>query len=521
MPLLLVTFVAIGASLLAPTASAAPVSVRSSFPVRVLNQRRIQFLDAGSTLLRARLVTHGYRRIQRFEVQAPVALVRIGRHALRGKDGRWMRAHTVRLATQAPPQQSLPPAMPRPAIPAPAIPAPRPPIVSSLPLMAPSSASSFLDSVGVNVHMSYVDTSYNDWQQVRDKLVELGVHHVRDAACPGCTAQRQRLLALAASGIGVDFTMQRPGSTMSLTDLVNMVAGPMRSAVDAVEGPNEYDHSGDPDWVANLRAYQQQLYSLVRAAPSLDGVPVIGPSLVSASSFAALGDLSSAMDWGNSHPYAGGQMPASTLSYNAGLESAVGPSKPMAATEAGYHNAMNATSGQPPVSEQAAGDYVPRLFLDMFRAGVPRTYLYELLDERADPGQTAPESDFGLLRSDFSEKPAFRTLESLLHLTGPVGGIDLTPLHLEVNGPADLRQLLLQTGPRSYALVLWRDVKVWDQSSRSPIAVSPANAQVQLGPEVTHAELHYVDDSQPAQTITGTEAAVALSGVPVVLALAI
>ena len=287
MPLLLVTFVAIGASLLAPTASAAPVSVRSSFPVRVLNQRRIQFLDAGSTLLRARLVTHGYRRIQRFEVQAPVALVRIGRHALRGKDGRWMRAHTVRLATQAPPQQSLPPAMPRPAIPAPAIPAPRPPIVSSLPLMAPSSASSFLDSVGVNVHMSYVDTSYNDWQQVRDKLVELGVHHVRDAACPGCTAQRQRLLALAASGIGVDFTMQRPGSTMSLTDLVNMVAGPMRSAVDAVEGPNEYDHAGDPNWVANLRAYQQQLYSLVRAAPSLDGVPVIGPSLVSPSSFAA------------------------------------------------------------------------------------------------------------------------------------------------------------------------------------------------------------------------------------------
>src|SRR2546421_4629543 len=90
MPPLFVPFVAIGASLLAPAASAAPVravSVRSSFPVRVLNQRRIQFLDAGSTLLRARLVTHGYRRIQRFEGGAPVAVVRIGAHALRGGDG--------------------------------------------------------------------------------------------------------------------------------------------------------------------------------------------------------------------------------------------------------------------------------------------------------------------------------------------------------------------------------------------------------------------------------------------------
>src|SRR2546421_2616315 len=81
MPPLFVPFVAIGASLLAPAASAAPVravSVRSSFPVRVLNQRRIQFLDAGSTLLRARLVTHGYRRVQRLQGGAPGAVVRNG-----------------------------------------------------------------------------------------------------------------------------------------------------------------------------------------------------------------------------------------------------------------------------------------------------------------------------------------------------------------------------------------------------------------------------------------------------------
>jgi hypothetical protein len=387
--------------------------------------------------------------------------------------------------------------------------------------MAPASASAFVNSVGVNVHMSYFSTSYNDWQQVLAKLVELGVHHVRDAACPGCTTQRQRLLALAASGIGVDFMMQQPGSSDSLQDLVNMVAGPMRPAVDAVEGPNEYDRSGDANWVTDLRDYQQELYGLVRSNPALEGIPVIGPSLTSGSAFTALGDLSGALDWGNVHPYSGGQTPTSTLAYNALVEKLVAQSKPIIATEAGYHNALNATSGQPPVSEDAAADYVPRLFLDMFQAGVPRTYLYELLDERADPTQTSPENEFGLLSSDFSEKPAFRTLAALMHLTAPEGSTHLSPIHLAVSGPTDLRQLLLQTGPTSYALVLWRDVKVWNQTARTPIPVTAVNADVRIGPEIGHTVLTYLDDSQGPRSLTGTDFEVALSGGAAVLALSI
>jgi hypothetical protein len=404
--------------------------------------------------------------------------------------------------------------------PNPTQPLPASPVDSSLPLVAPASASAFVDSVGVNVHMSYFDTAYNNWQQVRDKLVALGVHHVRDAACVGCTAQRQRLLSLAASGIGVDFMMGRPGGTTgSLPDLVSMLSGPMRSAVDAVEGPNEYDQSGDAGWVTNLRAYQQQLYGLMKGTANLASVPVIGPSLVRSSSFAALGDLSDSIDWGNIHPYAGGQVPAINLAFNATSEGAVAASKRAVATEAGYHNALGATSGQPPVSEEAGGDYIPRLLLDMFQAGVPRTYIYELLDEKPDAAGTQPESNFGLLRNDFSEKPAFRNLAALLHLTAPVSSFDPNGLHLAVDGSSDTRQLLLQTGPHSYALVLWRDVKVWDQSTRKPIVVAPADAQVQLGPEVTNAELSYLDDSASPQTLSGTTAEVALMGMPAVLTL--
>lgn len=530
--LTLATLVAIGSS---GTASAAPphatasdtaVNVRWSTAVRVLNQRRIVFLGSGSRRLNARLDTRGYSKVQRFRVSDAAAVVRFGSHALRDRRGRWLRPRIVRIAKKGPgarppatPPAPSAPASPPPATPPPTTsPSPSPP-ATNLPLAMPASAQAFNASVGVNVHMSYFDTAYNNWQAVRDELVRLGVHHVRDAACPGCTTQRNRLLALAAAGIHVDFTMQQPGNSASLQDLVNMVAGPMRSAVDAVEGPNEYDRSGNPTWVTDLRAYQQQLYSLVRSTPALDGVPVIGPSLTSSSAFTALGDLSGALDWGNVHPYAGGQIPTSTLAYNSTMESIVAPGKPMAATEAGYHNALNATGGQPPVSEAAAADYVPRLFLDMFRAGVPRTYLYELLDEKPDPGHTAPENEFGLLRNDMSEKPAFQTLEELLHLTAPVGTVDLAPVHLQVSGPADLRQLLIQTGPASYALVLWRDVKVWDQTTRTPIAVTPASANVALGPEIGHADLSYLDGPSPAQSMPGNQFEVPLNGEAAVLSL--
>jgi hypothetical protein len=562
-PLLIALFVTIGATFAGVAAAAAKaprvsvsqrvVVVRSSTPVKVLGRRQVVFLDARSHRLHWRLLTHGYQRVHRFTVSSPVSVVRLGRRALRRRNGRWLGARIVRVDSRQP-ALSSPVAPVGPSAPAPTrqmqasvapvvaqtttqpkspvesapthpvIPpaTPRAPVESSLPLVSPASASAFTDSVGVNVHMSYFSTAYNNWQQVRDKLVELGVHHVRDAACVGCTAQRQRLQSLAASGIGVDYMMGAPGGTTgSLPDLVNMLAGPMRSTVDAVEGPNEYDQSGDANWIMNLRSYQQQLYSLMKGNASLASVPVIGPSLVKSSSFAALGDLSGAMDWGNMHPYAGGQLPASTLSFNSTSEISVAATKRAVATEAGYQNALNATSGQPPVSEDAAGAYIPRLVLDMFQVGVPRTYLYELLDEKPDPGLTQPESDFGLLRNDFSEKPAFRDLAALMHMAAPVGSFDAAPLHVQVDGPADLHQLLIQTSSSSYSLVLWRDVKVWDQSGRKAIDVSPADATVQLGPEVRSAELSYLNDADTPESVSNTVAEVALTGMPAVLKLSI
>ena len=66
--------------------------------------------------------------------------------------------------------------------------------------MQASSARAFGDSVGVNVHLTYVDTSYRDFDTVSARLQELGVRYVRDGLCATCPFQLAHLNTLAGRG---------------------------------------------------------------------------------------------------------------------------------------------------------------------------------------------------------------------------------------------------------------------------------------------------------------------------------
>ncbi|HEY1595649.1 MAG TPA: hypothetical protein VGF74_09660 [Thermoleophilaceae bacterium] len=384
----------------------------------------------------------------------------------------------------------------------------------------PRRATSFLNSVGVNVHMSYFDTAYRHWEEVRDKLAELGVRHVRDGACPGCTQQRARLLALAAAGIKTDYIMGQPGGDTSLRRLVSMVSGPMRSTVDALEGPNEFDRTGGYAWARRLRAYQRRLYRLVRGTPALSGVPVFGPTLVFGNDFRRLGSLARYADFGNMHPYSGGQVPAATLGFNRSQEQFVARGKPLVATEAGFHNALRSLDGNRPVSEAAQAEYVPRLFLDFFSSGISRTYLYELLDEKSNRSRSNAQEHYGLLRHNFSEKPAFRTLKALLHSLGPAIAptFPLVPLDYGIGpgAPSDLERLLLQTGSSTYALVLWRNVSVWDTAALRSRRVKPATVDVALGGGAHAVAVRDLRLRKPVPA-SGSEVHLRLTGMPKII----
>jgi hypothetical protein len=361
------------------------------------------------------------------------------------------------------------------------------------------SAADFRDSISVNVHAGYYDTAYGDWAKIVAKLDDLGVDHLRDGtyANPGWGEWNERYYGkvelAAAHGKRFDFIMGEPNyAGGSLDQLIALVSGRLRGAVDSLEGPNEYDlFHGGPNWSAELREYQRELYRKVKAEPRLADVPVIGPSVVFGDSKEKLGRLDDSLDAGNIHPYTGGEAPSpSHLSREVAGAGRVSGGKPVLATEAGFHNALAAQQGQPPVSEEVAASYVLRTYLEHFRAGIDRTYLYELIDEKPDAAMLEPEQHFGLLRNDFSEKPAFTALRRMLHQLGRPGRVTPRPLAIPLEGDTDdVQQLLLQRSERRYTLVLWQAQSEWDPKLRRPLLVPerqvslalPAPAEASVG----------------------------------------
>jgi hypothetical protein len=338
-------------------------------------------------------------------------------------------------------------------------------------------ADAFVNSIGVSVHLPYTDTVYGRQAEIIARLRELGLRHIRDGMPLGRAPLVQGLPALRAAGIRATLVGEIDRDpNASVAESVAVMGG----AIDAFEAPNELDNiaiSGAPDWLAKLRAYMPALASAVRRqAP---GVPVLGPSLIDSGNRTKLPrDLPG---WYNGHPYSGGVEPEPALNQAVLERRTVAPGRPVVFTEAGYHNAMNATTGQAPVSEAAAAIYIPRLLMTAFGAGVKRTFLYEFADEKPDPGLIDPEQHFGLVRNDLSPKPAFTAVQTMIHAveqsSGPASSPDLG-LRLDVDGGEEVKRVTLERRDGSRVIALWRPVSVWNIQDRQP--VDPGRVRVRL-----------------------------------------
>jgi hypothetical protein len=338
------------------------------------------------------------------------------------------------------------------------------------------SAAAFVDSIGVNVHFNYLDTSYARQVEALQRVRELGIRHLRDGQ--PLAGQPLATVLPEAGREGLRMTLITDVTRDPLPDVEQSVRV-LGHDIAAFEGPNELDNVGDAGWLTKLTDYMPALSAAVRKhAP---GVRLIGPSLVNSSSrFKLPGDLPGLF---NAHPYADGQPPELSLGDALREANPAQLRKGVYFTETGYHNASAATTGQPPVSEDAAAVYLPRALVAAYGAGVRRTFVYELLDEKPDPAFRDPEQHFGLLRNDLSPKPAFTAIKTLVAAvrSSPGDGAGGLVWSLDVDEDEDVQRVTLVRRDGSRAIALWRPVSVWDVHGQHAVDPGSVPAELQFG----------------------------------------
>lgn len=327
------------------------------------------------------------------------------------------------------------------------------------------SADSFVDSMGVVTHLRYTDTSYGRYSDVVEpRLRELGIRNIRDGG--NDAAMFEKLNRLANFGIRSTLVMDpRDGITPdNAVELLKKVLPSVR----AIEGPNEWDVNSTltykgksfPDGVVD---YQTDLYKAVKGDAATSFVSVLAPSMAIPENGSRMASLQSVVDGGNMHSYAGGNQPDQDLDTKWIPDTKkVSGDHAIVATETGWHNAVNdVNASQKGVSEEVSSKYIPRLFLEYFNRGVTRTFLYELMDERA---QSDMENNFGLIRADGTPKPAFYALKNLISLLqDPQGSSASGSLSYYLTGDTkDVRHTLLKKSNGDLYLVMWLDVTSTD-----------------------------------------------------------
>jgi hypothetical protein len=350
-----------------------------------------------------------------------------------------------------------------------------------------ASADSFVGSIGVNVHLRYSNVYRTGYSTIiKPKLQALGIRHLRDGGQAYPDPNWMRMIygkyADVTATTGARFTLitspygNRSGWNFSdgrVLDSMYKYAGP--GVIEAWENLNEWNASGRSNWANELRTWQRTIWA--KRQQNYPSLAVVGPSLTSYSAATTVGDLSGYLTHGNLHSYPGGKQPTNWLQRNMTEFRRISGSKPFAVTETGYHTALTSSTTHPPVTETVMGKYVPRLYLEYFNVGIPRTIEYELIDQGTNLSNR--EQKFGLLRNDGSEKPAFTYLKRLLDLVRDPGSA-FTRGRLDYKLAGDLTNLhhtLLQKRDGRFYLILWLEVPSTDALQSRSVTLSLARAR--------------------------------------------
>jgi hypothetical protein len=334
--------------------------------------------------------------------------------------------------------------------------------------------------VGLNVHMQYHDTPYDNTARVIDLLHYIQVDRVRDIA-PSSQNELGIYKAMAGKGIRFDlFSEGTPGSDR----LIIRLAADSPGSVIALEGPNEIDNFavayGRESGRAAANRILASLRQMARGPLPLHGTPV----------FMYTGFRPESPDvLGNIHVYTRrGQNPTAELLGAIGSIDNSARRRPFTITETGYFTGSQ-EDGWGGVDEAGQARGLLEDLLDAFRMGADSLFIYELLDEAPDKGAIDQEHHFGVFDQTYRPKPAavaLRNFMTLLH-AAPQGVTAVPDPSID---PSVAHALVIRDTEFAYSLVIWRP------SRQGP---GPADVRVDLNRVAPSAEVFYPLASSHAQ----------------------
>lgn len=365
-------------------------------------------------------------------------------------------------------------------------------------------ADDFVDSIGVNTHL-YYDSSvyykrYNDL--VKPKLLELGVRHIRDGCTRNYNGYMTRLKELKT--LGIRTTLVCDPRYLTAPSAVSLVKEIGTDVIEAVQATNEYNLSGDGNWANTLRNYQKQLWQGMKGSSATSGVKIYGPALSGLSAYSTLGDMSGYQDYGTMNNYMSGRNPGNSgwgsdgygsIAWNMRAAKKSSVSKPVLTTETGYHSVVSTSNGHKGIPDDIAGKYTPRIALEHFNSGIGRTYIYEFINTYNEPGSLY--RNFGLLRNDGSQKPAYSALKNLLGLLKDPGS-SFSPGSLDYvlsGDTTNIHRTLLQKRNGTFYLILWKETPGYNVDTKKYISVPSQKVTVTLNTSISKATIYIPNDS--------------------------
>ena len=361
-------------------------------------------------------------------------------------------------------------------------------------------ADAFLDTLAVNTHVNYTDGAYANVQNIADDLAWLGIRHVRDASPASGAAPFSSYVYLAQRGIKFDFLVH--GDITESIEQIARLSAAVPGSIASVEGLNEINNwpptyrglTGTP---AGL-AVQREIYTRVHASPELAGVSVYD---LTGYETKPVESRANAADYANQHFYPqNGEQPSYEANGDRWLGNAIDSVKkfqlPIVMTEFGYFSMPQSGWYMLGVDEPTQAKGILNGYMGAAAAGVKRTYVYELLDQKPDPQNKNNELHYGLFRYDNNAKPvahAIRNLTSMLRADSvrQANGAARGALAYALSGmPASANSLLLQKKDGRFVLVLWNETPIWDRAAGTPLSSPPANVEVDFGATASRVDLY-------------------------------